>query len=113
MFKPSSDFLADRSKAVLLLWIFFLFVFRVILFFSLQPCGHQLGKGWPLGSLECYVFLCFVTFPYGVLGQLCYLIVWIPDLCRLPYFFYFFLFYHVHINDIKCLCECSVSAVEC
>ena len=31
------------------------------------------------------VFLCFVTFLYGVLGQVWYLIVSIPDLC-LPYF---------------------------
>ena len=42
----------DRSKAVLLLRIFFLscvcyaFV-RVCLY---VPCGHLLGKGWPLGS---------------------------------------------------------------
>ena len=30
---------------------------------SLQPCGHLLGKGWPLGCRVCCVFLCFVTFP--------------------------------------------------
>ena len=29
MFKPSSNFLTDSSKAVLLLWNFFLFVFRL------------------------------------------------------------------------------------
>ena len=28
----------------------------------------------------------FVTFPYGILGRVWYLIVWIPDLCRLSYF---------------------------
>ena len=27
------------------------------------PCGHLLGKGWPLGSLVCDVFLCFCHFP--------------------------------------------------
>ena len=33
------------------------------------------------------IFSCvFVTFPYGVLGQVWYLIVLIPDLCSLPYF---------------------------
>ena len=37
------------------------------------------GKSWPLRSLVCDVFLCFVTFPYGVLGQLWYSIVWVPD----------------------------------
>ena len=52
----------------------------------LQSCGHLLGKGWPLGPLVCDVFLSFVTFPYGVLGQVWYLIVWIPDFCPLPYF---------------------------
>ena len=38
---------------------------------SLQPCGHLLGKGWPLGFLVCDVNLCvfFFTFPCGVLGQ--------------------------------------------
>ena len=28
----------------------------------------------------------FVTFPYGILGQVWYLIVPFPDLCRLSYF---------------------------
>ena len=44
----------DRSKAVLLLWIFYIFLssvcyafVRVCLFVL---CGHLLGKGWPLGS---------------------------------------------------------------
>ena len=33
------------------------------------------------------LFSCvFVTFPYGVLGQVWYLIVSIPDLCQLSYF---------------------------
>ena len=33
------------------------------------------------------MFSCvFVTFLYGVVGQVCQLIVLIPDLCLLPYF---------------------------
>ena len=32
-----------------------------------------------------FCFVCFVTFPYGVLGQVWYLIVSIPDLCHLLY----------------------------
>ena len=32
-------------------------------------------------ALVCYVFLCFVTFPCGVLDQTWYLIVTIPDIC--------------------------------
>ena len=38
-------------------------------------------------ALLCVMFSCvFVTFPSGVLGQMWYLIVLIPDLCLLPYF---------------------------
>ena len=34
----------------------------------MQPCGHLLGKGWPVGSVVCdvfQVFFLFFTFPYG------------------------------------------------
>ena len=49
------------------------------------PCGHLLGKGWPLGSrLWCQLWVCH--FPIGILGQVWYLIVSIPDLCTLTYF---------------------------
>ena len=38
-------------------------------------------------ALLCMVFSCvFVTFLHGDLGQVCYLIVPIPDLCILHYF---------------------------
>ena len=37
-------------------------------------------------ALVCDVSLCFVTFPCGILGQVWYLIVSIPDICRLSYF---------------------------
>ena len=34
------------------------------------------------------MFSCvFVTFPYGILGQVWYLIESIPDLCLLPYYY--------------------------
>ena len=32
----------------------------------LQPCGHLLGKGWPLGSLVCNVLLCFLLLSHVV-----------------------------------------------
>ena len=42
------------------------------------------GKGWPLGSrLWCLLWVCH--FPIGILGQVWYLIVSIPDLCNLTY----------------------------
>ena len=64
--KPSSEYFTDRSMAMLLLWIVFVIhascwcvlCCRVC---SLHPCGHLLGKGWPLGCSVCCVFLCFVT----------------------------------------------------
>ena len=47
-------------------------------------CGHLLGKGWPLCSrLWCLLWVCH--FPIGILGQVWYLIVSIPDLCTLTY----------------------------
>ena len=50
-------------------------------------CGHLLGKGWPLGSrLWCLLWVCH--FPIGILGQVWYLIVSIPDLCTITYFRY-------------------------
>ena len=49
-------------------------------------CGHLLGKCWPLGSrLWCLLWVCH--FPIGILGQVWYLIVLIPDLCTLTYFY--------------------------
>ena len=36
-------------------------------------------------ALVCSVKLFFVTFQFGILGQVWYLIVSIPDLCRISY----------------------------
>ena len=47
-----TPFLTGRTKVVLLLWLCFV---SYCLFCSLQPCGHRLGKDWPLGSLICDV----------------------------------------------------------
>ena len=87
---PVKIVLTDRSKAVLLLWIFFVIYISCLSCFlvcSLQPCGHLLGKGWTLGYFVCDVFLCFVTFSCGDLGQVWYFIVSVSDLCHLSYFF--------------------------
>ena len=50
------------------------------LFFVALPAEKGLSS-W----LFFYVYLCFVTFPCGALGQVRYMIVSIPDLCRLSY----------------------------
>ena len=38
-------------------------------------------------ALVCDVYCGFVTFPFGTLGQVWYLIVSIPDPCFLSYFY--------------------------
>ena len=43
-------------------------------------CGHLLGKG------NLLALVCGVYFPIGILGQMWYLIVSIPDLCTFTYF---------------------------
>ena len=72
---------------VLLLWILFnicvsYLSFSYCLVCSLQPCGHLLRKCCPL---VCDVFLCFVTFPYCVLGQVWQLMILISDLFFLTF----------------------------
>ena len=76
-----------RSKAVLFCGSFFVMYISCLSCCHvslLQPCCHLLGKGSPLGSLVCDVFLCFR--PFGVLDKVWNLIVSIPDLCLLSYF---------------------------
>ena len=75
MFKPSRDYFTDRSKAMLLLWIFFLhlcftFVFIILscLFLAALESPHCWERADFLGFF-CMVFPCaFVTFPYRVSG---------------------------------------------
>ena len=43
-------------------------------------------EGAELLALVCDVYLCIVTFPGGILDQVWYLFVSIPDLCHLSYF---------------------------
>ena len=45
------------------------------------------GK-WLTSLLSFVMFYCvFVTFPYGILGKVWFLIILIPDLCHLSYFY--------------------------
>ena len=86
---PPVKYFTDRSKAVLLLWILcFCSVLCLLCFVCVclyVLCGHLLGKGWPLGfRLCCLLWVCHL--PIGILGQVWYLIVSIPDLCNLTYF---------------------------
>ena len=52
---PPVKYFTDRSKAVLLLGIFYVFVLPCVCYVFVRVClyvlcGHLLGKGWPLGS---------------------------------------------------------------
>ena len=91
MFKASSNLLTDHSKAVLLLWILFvIYILRLSILFclacSLQPCGHLLEKGLPLGSLVWDILVSFCHSPIWCLESGVSLDLSIPDLC-LPYTF--------------------------
>ena len=89
MFKSFTFSFTDRSKAaVLLLWIFLLFMIHVHLCYAILsvPCSLVITCWERAGFLAflCVMFSCIVvTFPYDVPGQVWYLIVSIPDLCLL------------------------------
>ena len=56
---PPVKYFTDRSKAVLLLWIFYVFVLSCVCYVFVRVClyvlcGHLLGKGWPLGDNHFY-----------------------------------------------------------
>ena len=90
---------------MLLLWILFVICDSCLsllycLVCSLQTCDHLLGKA-DLLALLCVMFSCvFDTFPCVILDQVRYLIVSIPDLCLLPYFFKACLVYLFTFTDV-------------
>ena len=70
----------------------------------------------PISWLSFVMYNCvFVTFPCGILGQVWYLIVSIPDLCHLSYFTYLnllFLCIRLIMSDLNCsstFLVCSMS----
>ena len=83
-FQGGTSFVDLLCFCSVLCWLCFVRVCLYVL------CGHLLGKGWSLGfRLWCLLWVCH--FPIGILGQVWYLIVSIPDLCNLitfPDFFY-------------------------
>ena len=69
---------------------FFCLVFAVLLCASVCVClvvACWGGGGAGLLALVCGVLLWVCCFPIGILGQMWYLIVSIPDLCTLTYFY--------------------------
>ena len=77
----------SSSGAVFLLWIFYVFFLSYVCYAFVRVClyvpyGHLLAKDRPLCSrLWCLTVGCHL--PIGILGQVWYLIVSIPDLCTL------------------------------
>ena len=71
----------DHLCSLCLLFVMLSGLFIVALW---SPAGKGLTS-WLLSVMFSYIF---VTFPCGILGQVWYLIVSIPDLCRLSYFYY-------------------------
>ena len=86
---PPVKYFTDRFKAVLLLWIFYVFSVLCLLCICMRLfiCALWSPAGKGLTSwLSFVVSSCeFATFPIGFLGQVWYLIVSIPDLCTLTY----------------------------
>ena len=87
---PPVKYFTDRSKAVLLLWIVCVFVPCVSHAFASVHCCLMVTC-WERADLLASVgdvYCISVTFPCGILGQVWYLIVSLPDLCILSYFKY-------------------------
>ena len=74
----TSNVLTDRSKAMLLLWIIFVVCVscHTVLF---VPCSLVVTFQ-ERADLLALLYVIFSD-PYGVMGQVWYLIVWIADLC--------------------------------
>ena len=62
------------------------FVFLMLLRLFIAALWSPAGKRADFLSLVGDVYCSLVTFPCGILGQVWYLIVSFPDLCRLSYF---------------------------
>ena len=70
MFKPSSNFLTDRLKAMLLLWILFIICVSChIVLYVLAALWSLLGKNDLLALLHLMFFLCYCHFPIWCSGS--------------------------------------------
>ena len=66
--------------------MFLCLVFLMLLRLFIAALWSPAGKGLASWLLSGNVYCIFVTFPCGILGQVWYLIVSLPDLCLLSYF---------------------------
>ena len=65
---------------------YFCIVFVMLLCQPIAVLWSPVGKGLTSWLLFVVLNCVVVTFPFGILGQVWYLIVSIPDLCPLSYF---------------------------
>ena len=91
MFKPSRDFLLTIPRRCFFCGSFLLFLFHVCLYYTaLSVTCSLVITCWEkadLLALLCLMIPCvFVTFPYGVLSQVWYMIISIPAVCLLLYY---------------------------
>ena len=91
-FKPSSKLFywpfQGGTSFVDLLFFLSCVYYAFVHVYLYVPCGHLLGKGWPLGSrLWCLTVSLLLSHWYP--GSSWYLIVSIPDLCPLTNFKYY------------------------
>ena len=87
---PPVKHFTDRSKAVLHLWIFYVFLSCVYYAFVCVclyvSFGHLLGKGWPLGSrMWCTCLTVSLSHSHWYPGSGVVLDWAIPDLCTLTF----------------------------
>ena len=78
------------------------FKFCDLYFLENNPCSLVITcwERADLLALLYVVFPCvFVTFPYGVPGQVRYLIVWIPDCCLLLKYIKWFSDFSSYVED--------------
>ena len=69
-------------------FLLFVFVFAILWCLFLKALRTPGGRGLTslLFCMWCFLVF-FVTFPYAVLGQVWYLVVLIPDICLILYFY--------------------------
>ena len=95
---PPLKYFTEDSKAVLLLWIMYVFFCLVfvmplcasVYLYLVVTCRERAD----LLALVSSIYLWVCHFPNGILGQVWSLIVSIPDLCILSYYTYSYIWAH-------------------
>ena len=107
-FKPSSKIFYWPFQGGAFLWI--IYVISVLFCYAfMHVCLLMPGARADLLVLVCDVYLWRCHFPIGILGQVWYLIVSIPDLCPLSYFYQESKEYAINVRVYKL----NLSTISC